>query len=126
MSDEWKFFMCTMGENLASIMVNVGISESIAKTPPNLATVTLTYKQPDERGMPTNAEFDAVVALEDRLDAFVKLDEDAYVGRITKEGQRIFFVYTHKGKVGALFVFQNIITNSFLRSIKHMKTIAQF
>ncbi len=98
MSDEWKFFMCNMGENLASIMVDVGISDDIARAPPNLATVTLTYKQPDERGMPTNAEFDAVVALEDRLDTFVKLDEDAYVGRITKEGQRIFFVYTHRAE----------------------------
>jgi len=98
MSDEWKFFMCQTGENLASIMVDVGISEDIQKTPPNLATMTLSYKQPDERGLPTNAEYHAVIALEDRLDAFVKMDEDAYVGRITRGGQRIFFIYTHRAE----------------------------
>jgi hypothetical protein len=37
MSDDWKFFMCTMGDNLASIMVDVGISEGIERTPPTLA-----------------------------------------------------------------------------------------
>jgi len=33
MSDDWKFFMCAMGDNLASIMVDVGIAESIERTP---------------------------------------------------------------------------------------------
>ena len=98
MSDQWKFFMCQMGENLASIMVDVGISEDIQKTPSNLAIVALSYKQADERGLPTNAEFDAVSALEERIEAFVRLDGDAYVGRITKEGQRIFFIYTRRAE----------------------------
>jgi hypothetical protein len=64
MSDEWKFFMCTMGDDLASVMVDVGISDGIEQTPSNLATIHLTYKKPDERGLPTNEEFDAVIALE--------------------------------------------------------------
>jgi regulator of RNase E activity RraB len=94
MSDEWRFFMCTMGGNAASIMVDVGIRDGIEHAPPGLATIFLDYKQPDDRGLPTDVEFDAVIALEDRLKAFVGAARDVYVGRITKQGQRIFFVYT--------------------------------
>jgi regulator of RNase E activity RraB len=94
MSDEWKFFLCQVGDHMASIMVDVGISEGIEHAPPNLATIFLDYQQADERGMPTGAEFDAVAALEDELQSFVDKGRDVFVGRITKEGQRIFFVYT--------------------------------
>jgi hypothetical protein len=94
MSDEWRFFMCQMGDHRASIMVDVGIAKGIAHAPPDLAMIFLDYKQPDDRGLPTNVEFDAVIALEDRLDTFVGAARDVYVGRITKHGQRIFFIYT--------------------------------
>src|SRR5690349_7232074 len=96
MSDEWKFFMCSMGDHLASILVDVGISKTIGKTPSTLATVRVTYQQPDDRGLPTNAEFDAVSALEGQLEAFVKLGRDSYVGRITSQGERTFFIYTKR------------------------------
>lgn len=98
MSDDWRYFMCQMGENLASIMVDVGIAEKIQAAPKDLAVLTLTYHRPDERGLPTNEEFDAVVAVEKQLENFVAFGRDAYVGRITKEGVRNFFVYTARAE----------------------------
>lgn len=96
MSDDWRFFLCTMGDNLASIMVDVGISDTIEHAPRDVAVLTLAYKAPDHRGLPTNEEFAAVSAVEDQLQAFVDLSKDAFVGRITKEGERIFFIYTSR------------------------------
>ena len=96
MSDDWRFFICHMGDNLASIMVDVGISSTIERAPPDVAVLALTYKSPDHRGLPTNEEFAAVSAVEDQLKAFVDLSKDAFVGRITKEGERIFFIYTSR------------------------------
>jgi hypothetical protein len=94
MSGDWRYFMCTMGENLASIMVDVGISQKIKGAPRDLAILSQTYKHPDDRGLPTNEEFDAAVAIEKQIENFVAFGRDAYVGRITKEGERIFFIYT--------------------------------
>ena len=86
MSNDWKFFMCQMGDHLASIMVDVGIADSIESTPPRLARLRLKYKQPAENGLPTNEEFEAVSALEDDLNHFLAGTPDAYVGRRDHEG----------------------------------------
>src|SRR5688572_8456282 len=94
MSDDWRYFVCKMGENLASIMVDVGISQKITGAPHDLAILSLAYKHPAENGLPTDAEFDAAVDIEKQLENFVAFGRDAYVGRITKEGERIFFIYT--------------------------------
>lgn len=85
-----------MGENFASVMVDVGISDKIKGVPRDLAVITLHYKHPDDRGLPTNAEFDAVIGVENLLENFVAFGHDAYVGRITKQGRRHFFIYTKR------------------------------
>ena len=85
-----------MGENLASIMVDVGIAKTIKGVPRDLAILTLQYKNPDDRGLPGDAEFEPVVAVEKLLEDFVAFGHDTYVGRITKEGERLFFVYTKR------------------------------
>jgi uncharacterized protein (TIGR01619 family) len=94
MPDDWKFFMCQMGDHLASIMVDVGIADSIESAPPRLARMRLKYKQPSENGLPTNEEFEAVVALEDTLEEFLAGTGDVYAGRVTTKGHRQFLVYT--------------------------------
>jgi hypothetical protein len=97
MSDQWRIYMCQMGDHRASIAVDVGVAESIESAPPVCARVRLTYKNPDDRGLPTNDEFDAVSALEDDLVAFVaESPGDVFVGRLTAAGTRTFFTYTRR------------------------------
>jgi hypothetical protein len=115
MSDDWRYFMCTMGENLASIMVDVGISQTIKGAPRDLAILSLTYKHPDDRGLPTNEEFDAVNAVEKQLQNFVAFGRDAYVGRITKEGERIFFIYTVREESRWQILVERLIAESGYR-----------
>ena len=43
MSDDWRFFICHMGDNLASIMVDVGISSTIERAPPDVAVLALAW-----------------------------------------------------------------------------------
>jgi hypothetical protein len=98
-SDDWEIFMCQMGDHPASIAVDVGISESIRELPTTCASVRLTYKTPNEHGLPTREEYAAVSALEDALLAF--LDEspgDAFVGRVTTQGKRTFISYSRRGE----------------------------
>ncbi len=54
----------------------------------------LTYKNPHPNGLPTNAEYEPVKALEDKLQEFAKNNEDWYVGRVTVAGHRYFYIYT--------------------------------
>jgi hypothetical protein len=99
LSDQWEFFPCAIEEDRAFIFVDVGIEKSIADAPSTLVKVVLAYKQPREDGMPTQAEYDAVLAIEKRLEAFVEAAKDWYVGRITVAGTRDFRVYTTQSEV---------------------------
>lgn len=98
MSDDWRFFMCQMGEHLASILVDVGVAKTIDSTPSTLARLRLVYKRPSDNGLPTDEEFDAVVALEKRLEKFAAEVGDAYVGRLTTQGHRHFHIYTSRNE----------------------------
>jgi regulator of RNase E activity RraB len=77
-------------------MVDVGVSDSLDQLPAAIAKLRLHYKQPDDSGLPTRDEFDAVCAVEDRIQDFVDDIGDGYVGRITTQGKRIFYVYTRR------------------------------
>jgi hypothetical protein len=65
MPDEWRFFPCSIGDDPASIYLNVGLSKTIAQAPIWLAKASVTYKSPRPNGLPTKDEFEAVVQIED-------------------------------------------------------------
>jgi hypothetical protein len=95
MSDEWIFFPCQMGEHSASIFFDHGIRESIDNTVPSrLLKVRVAFKHPRPDGMPTNEEFQSLNAFEDALQALVQQQESTYVGRVTVDGHRHFYIYT--------------------------------
>jgi hypothetical protein len=95
MSDQWIFFPCQMGEHRASIFYDHGIRDSIDTiAPPHLLRVRVAFKQPRPDGMPTNEEFRSLTALEDSLQALVQQHESLYVGRVTVDGHRHFYIYT--------------------------------
>lgn len=94
--DQWHYFLCSIGDDQASIYVNTSVSATICSAPIWLAELHLTYKSPSENGLPTNEEFEAVSNIEDIVEAFSKDSDDWYVGRVTSGGQRLFYVYTSK------------------------------
>ena len=109
MSDQWIFFPCQMGEHRASIFYDHGVRDSIdAIAPRHLLKVRVTFKHSRPDGMPTNEEFQQLTALEDDLQALVQQQESMYVGRVTVNGSRHFYIYTAGGeeswsaKLGAL------------------------
>lgn len=95
-NDKWHFFPCLMGDDQAFIYLNTGISDKITAAPASLAKLRLAYKSPRDNGLPTNEEFEAVSAIENRIAIFSKEANDWYVGRVTVGGHRIFYVYTSK------------------------------
>ena len=95
MSDQWIFFPCQMGEHRASIFYDHGIRDSIETiAPPHLLKVRVAFKQPRPDGMPANDEFESLTAIEDALQALVQQHESLYVGRVTVDGHRHFYIYT--------------------------------
>ena len=94
MTDQWQFFPCAMGDNDAFVFVDVGVRDTIDQAPPLLARIRLTYKAPAPNGLPTDAEFDVVSALEDSIQDFADANGCWYVGRVTVAGHRYFHIYT--------------------------------
>ena len=95
MSDQWIFFPCQMGEHRASIFYDHGIRDSIDTVAPRrLLKVRVAFEQPRPDGMPTNEEFQSLTALEDGLQALVQQQESIYVGLVTVDAQRHFYIYT--------------------------------
>src|SRR5687768_15920252 len=95
MSDQWIFFPCQIGEHTASIFFDHGIRDSIeSAVPRQLLKVRVNFKQPRPDGMPSNDEFQQLVALENDLQTAVQQFESSYVGRVTTDGHRQFYIYT--------------------------------
>jgi Regulator of ribonuclease activity B/Family of unknown function (DUF695) len=95
MSDQWIYYPCQMGEHLAFIFYDHGIRDSIdGLAPPHLLKVRVAFKLPSLDGMPTNEEFESLTALEDAMHALAQQHESLYVGRVTVDGHRHFYIYT--------------------------------
>ncbi|HTD73422.1 MAG TPA: DUF695 domain-containing protein [Steroidobacteraceae bacterium] len=96
MTEDWRYFPCTMGESTAFIFVDVGITETIDRAPANLVKIRLAYKNPHPNGLPSDEEFYAVGSIERALETFVTETSGWYIGRVTVDGHRHFYVYSAK------------------------------
>jgi hypothetical protein len=95
MSDQWEFFPCQMAEHRASIFYDHGIRDSIdTAAPGRLLKVRVPFKLPRQDGLPANEEFQQLSALENDLQALVQEHESIYVGRVTVDRHRHFYIYT--------------------------------
>src|SRR5688572_7695524 len=83
-----------MGESSAFVFVDVGIAKTIGSAPTNLVKTRLKYKSPGPNGLPTDDEFEAARSIEDALETFAAETSSSYVGRVTVDGHRHFFVYS--------------------------------
>ena len=95
MSDHWDFFPCTIGEESASIFVDIGISHELPKPGVDkLLNIRLHLKKPSADGLSTAEEFDDLCALEDTIEETLKKYSVCYVGRITYGGHREYYYYS--------------------------------
>ena len=94
MMEDWDFYFLQVDDKPASIYVDLGACEA-APNPqlPHMAYVRLHMKEARADGLSSQAEFDALVAVEDAFIASLANPETAYVGRCTTNSCRDFFFY---------------------------------
>ena len=96
MSREWIFFPCRIASRPASNFLDLGIAKQIETLPVHLLKLKLKLNHPLPNGMSSNGEFQQLSDFEDSLEDIVKKVQSHYVGRITSDGHRVFYIYTSK------------------------------
>ena len=97
-TEDWESYLCNVDDHLSSVFVDLGLAKRapIAALP-NLSWLWIELRYPDERGLSTDREFDALCRFEDALSALISARDDLlYVGRITGQGRREFYLYGAK------------------------------
>ena len=91
MTSKWDFYQCTVNGKPASIYLDLalqGAAPDLTRSLLLIVWLDLRFPDPDHR-MSTDAEFDALAAIEDRLaDSFKGAYGCTYAGRITTDGRR--------------------------------------
>lgn len=95
MTDQWDFFFLRVDDQPASIFVDLGLAdEAPIGDFPYLGYVRVAMLNPRADGLSSEAEFDALCALDNDLSAHIAADGAAlYVGRNTSGGHRDFYFY---------------------------------
>jgi hypothetical protein len=98
MRSKWDFYQCQVLGKPASVYLDLGLVPAPGQA--LLLIVWLDLRAPDPgHRMATDAEFDALGALEDRLTALFKAAYGCtYAGRITTDGRREFYFYSSSDK----------------------------
>jgi uncharacterized protein (TIGR01619 family) len=95
MSDDWNFYFCKVNDAVASIAVDLGLHELAPdESRPHLLWVWVYLKRPRPDGLSDSAEFDSLVAIEEKITESLRQKFDAILcGRITTSGRREFYYY---------------------------------
>ncbi|QYF92001.1 DUF695 domain-containing protein [Massilia sp. PAMC28688] len=93
----WDFYQSTVGGKSASVYLDLALKAGAPDIKrPVIVVLWLYLRQPDPtHGMSTDAEFEVLAEIEDRLTITFKEQYGAvYAGRVTTEGRREFYFYT--------------------------------
>jgi hypothetical protein len=95
LAQDWDHYLCALGDNLASIYLDLAQTK-IAPVPSreHSTMVSVAMLRPQENGMSSDDEFDDLIAIEDDLAACAHAMGASYVGRLTTQGRRIFYLYS--------------------------------
>ncbi|MET1081009.1 MAG: DUF695 domain-containing protein [Pseudomonas sp.] len=94
MTQDWDFYFLNVNDRPASIFLDLGIYDAPPRDAlPHMAYVRVRLNAPREDGLSSEQEYDALVAIEDALEAQVTDVHSGYVGRCTGNGCRDFFFY---------------------------------
>jgi hypothetical protein len=95
MAQDWDHYLCALGDDLASIYLDLAKAEvAPLRSQPHSTMVSVAMLRAQENGMSSDDEFDDLIALEDDLVARAAAIGSAYVGRLTTRGRRIFYLYS--------------------------------
>jgi uncharacterized protein (TIGR01619 family) len=95
MADNWKPYLCNVNGKPASILVNLGLRESVPmSSKPWLLWVWVYFQTPRPDGLPDSKEAPTLYKIEDALaPSLVRACQAILSGRITTEGRREFYFY---------------------------------
>lgn len=94
MSDHWEFYFCRIEEKIASIFLDVGLRSVVPIDGAEaLVRVEVELQDPRDDGLTSSEEFADLRKLEQVLEACAETHHGLYVGRITWNGLRIFYIY---------------------------------
>lgn len=97
MTSNWDFYQSSVGGKSASVYLDLGLKQGAPDIKrPVIVVLWLYLRHPDPtHGMASEAEFDTLAEIEDRLALIFKEQYGAvYAGRVTTEGRREFYFYT--------------------------------
>ena len=98
--NNWKFYLCNVNNELASIFVDLGLREVVPiKTKPWLLWIWIYFESPRPDGLSSNQEAPTLYEIEDAL--FSSLSGACQAipcGRITTDGRREFYYYGEKSE----------------------------
>ncbi|HEY3974062.1 MAG TPA: DUF695 domain-containing protein [Candidatus Sulfotelmatobacter sp.] len=95
MTDNWKPYLCNVNDKLASILVNLGLRDSVPITSkPWLLWVWVYFQSPRADGLSDGKEAPVLYKIEDALTpSIARVCQAILCGRITTEGRREFYFY---------------------------------
>lgn len=95
MADNWKPYLCNVNGKPASILVNLGLRESVPiSSRPWLLWVWVYFQSPRPDGLSDAKEVPTLYKIEDALAPSLASECRAILsGRITTEGRREFYFY---------------------------------
>ncbi len=104
MTEDWRFYPCTMGENPATVAFDFGVHEGIDALPKGLLRLRIRFTDPDHGGMPKAEEYEVLNAVEDHVRRWVAEHGGRQVGRITVDGHShlVSYVNADEGSIFAL------------------------
>ena len=99
MAQDWDHYLCALGDNLASIYLDLAKAKvAPVRSQPHSTMVSVAMLRAQENGMSSDDEFDDLIALEDDLVARADAIGATYVGRLTTRGRRVFYLYSSTPK----------------------------
>jgi uncharacterized protein (TIGR01619 family) len=95
MTDNWKPYLCNVNSKLASILVNLGLRDSVPiSSKPWLLWVWVYFQSPRTDGLSDGKEAPTLYKIEDALTPrLARACQAILCGRITTEGRREFYFY---------------------------------
>lgn len=94
MAQRWHTFPAQMGEHRAFITFDESFASEADKQPLDfLVRVRAVIKKPSKAGMPTDKEFPALRALDEKLERVFAAKGGRFVGNVTVDSKRYFYYY---------------------------------
>ncbi|MCH6484995.1 DUF695 domain-containing protein [Pseudoxanthomonas sp. LH2527] len=113
----WNFYALRVDDQPASIYLDLSLADEVRVDEyPVMAWLRVEMREPREDGLSSQQEFDALVALEDRVVPLLAPDgQGVYAGRNTSSGCRDFYFYLAHGDTWDARVDQAMRTSPHYR-----------